>query len=82
MLMEEKAVTEALHYLQLNQLKRAINVTDSMSTLQKISVEYLYADWVTIISRSSIEDLTWIFSSGNAGVMGNKHSLAVDSLAG
>ena len=62
MLMEVKAVTEALLYLQTNQMKRAIIVTDSMSTLQKISKEYLYADWVTIISSSSIEYLTWIFN--------------------
>ena len=67
MLMEVKAVTEALRYLQSNQLKRAIIVTDSMSTLQKISKEYLYADWVTIIFSSSIEHLTWIFSPGHAG---------------
>ena len=79
MLMEVKAVTEALRYLQANHLKRAIIVTDSMSTLQKISKEYLYADWVTIISSSSIEHLSWIFSPGHAGVMGNERA---DSLAG
>ena len=79
MLMEVKAVTEALRYLQANQLKRAIIVTDSMSTLQKISKEYLYADWVTIISSSSIEHLSWIFSPGHAGVTGNERA---DSLAG
>ena len=79
MLMEVKAVTEALRYLQANHLKRAIIVTDSMSTLQKISKEYLYADWVTIISSSSIEHLSWIFSPGHAGVTGNERA---DSLAG
>ena len=50
-----------------------------MSTLQKISKEYLYADWVTIISSSSIEHLSWIFSPGHAGVTGNERA---DSLAG
>ncbi len=39
MLMEVKAVTEALRYHQINHLKRAIIVTDSMSTLKKISKE-------------------------------------------
>ena len=50
-----------------------------MSTFQKISKEYLYTDWVTILSSSGIEHLTWIFSPGHAGVMGNERA---DSLAG
>ena len=36
MLMEVKAITEALRYLQLHQHKRALIITDSMSTLQKV----------------------------------------------
>ena len=36
MLMEVKTITEALRYLQSEQYRRAIIVTDSMSTLQKI----------------------------------------------
>ena len=79
MLMEVKAITEALRYLQTHQHKRAIIVTDSMSTLQKISKEHLYADWVPIISDSCLERLTWIFSPGHAGVQGNERA---DSLAG
>ena len=79
MLMEVKAITEALRYLQTHQHRRAVIVTDSMSTLQKISKEYLYADWISIISDSSLERLTWIFSPGHAGVQGNERA---DSLAG
>ena len=79
MLMEVKAITEALRYLQTHQHRRAVIVTDSMSTLQKISKEYLYADWVSIICDSSLERLTWIFSPEHAGMQGNERA---DSLAG
>ena len=44
MLMEVKAITEALRYLMENQQRRAVIVTDSMSTLQKVKKENLYAD--------------------------------------
>ena len=44
MLMKVKAITEALRYLQAHQFERAIIVTDSMSTLHKVSKEYLSAD--------------------------------------
>ena len=74
MLMEVKAITEALRYLQTHQHRRAVIVTDSMSTLQKISKEYLYADWISIISDSSLERLTWIFIPGHAGVQGNERA--------
>ena len=79
MLMEVKAITEALRYLQLHQHKRALIITDSMSTLQKVRKEYLYADWVPLISGSALESLTWVFSPGHAGVQGNERA---DSLAG
>ena len=79
MLMEVKAITEALHYLKENQHRRAVFVTDSMSTLQKIQKEYLYVDWVQIITDSVLERLIWIFSPGHAGVKGNERA---DSLAG
>ena len=79
MLMEVKAITEALRYLQSKQYRRAIIVTDSMSTLQKINKENLYADWGPIISSSKLERLTWVFSPGHAGVQGNERA---DSLAG
>ena len=45
----------------------------------KISMEYLYADWVRIICYSSIERLTWIFNSGHAGMQGDERA---DSPAG
>ena len=79
MLMEVKVITEALCYLQTHQHSRAVIVTDSISTLQKISMEYLYVDRVSIICYSSIERLTWIFNSGHAGVQGDERA---DSLAG
>ena len=41
--------------------------------------EYLYTDWVPLISASSFENVTWIFSPGHAGVRGNERA---DSLAG
>ena len=79
MLMEVKAITEALRYLQPLQFKKALIVTDSMSTLQKVRNEFLYADWMPLISGSSLENITWIFSPGHAGVQGNERA---DSLAG
>ena len=79
MVMEVIAITEALRYLRENQHMRAVIVTDSMSTLQKVQKEYLYADWVPIISDSCLERFTWIFSPGHAGVKGNERA---DSLAG
>ena len=79
MLMEVKAITEALRYLQQHQHKKALIVTDSMSTLQKVRKEFLYADWVPLIADSALESLTWIFSPGHAGVQGNERA---DSLAG
>ena len=50
-----------------------------MSTLQKISKEYLYADWVSIICDSIIQRLTLIFSLGHAFMQGNERA---DCLAG
>ena len=58
MIMEIKAITEALQYIKQNQQKRAIIVTDSMCTLSKIISGYLYADWLPIITNSSLEKLT------------------------
>ena len=47
MIMEVKVVTETLEYIQAEQHKRAFIVTDFMSSLQKITSGFLYADWVT-----------------------------------
>ena len=58
MLMEFKALTKALRYLQSKQYRRAIIVTESMRNLQKINKENLYADWSPIISPSKLERLT------------------------
>ena len=44
MLIEIKAITEALRWLRQEKHRRVVIVTDSMSTLQKVQKEYLYAD--------------------------------------
>ena len=79
MQMEVKAITEALRYIQLNQHSKAVIVTDSMSTLEKVKKEYLHADWMKIFSDSKLEKIIWIFSPGHAGVRGNERA---DELAG
>ena len=79
MVMEIKAVTEALKYLQQNDFTRAVIITDSMSTLQKVEKEYMYADWLEPLRNSALQKITWIFSPGHAGVTGNERA---DSLAG
>ena len=78
-LMEVKAITKALQYLKLQHHKKALIVTDSMSTLQKVRKEYLYADWMPLISGSPLEKITWIFSPGHPRVRGNERA---DSLSG
>ena len=79
MMMEVKAITEAMNYLQLNQHSKAVIVTDSMSTLEKVKKEHLYADWLKALKASKLERITWIFSPGHAGVRGNERA---DVLAG
>ena len=79
MLMEIKAISEALKFLQQQGIKKAVIVTDSMSTLQKVKKELLYADWFKTLHESSLEKLTWVFSPGHSGVSGNERA---DSLAG
>ena len=79
MVMEIKAVTEALKYLPLKQYTRDVIITNSMSTLQKVEKEFMYADWLEPLRNSRLERVTWIFSPGHAGVTGNERA---DSLAG
>ena len=78
MIMEIKAITEALIYLQRHQKNRAVIVTDSMSTLQKVLNCFVYADWMPIISQGTLERIVWVFTPGHAGVTGNERA---DSLA-
>ena len=78
MIMEIKAITEALRYLHSNQHKRAVIVTDSMCTLKKIMNCFMYADWMTTISEGTLERIVWIFTPGHAGVIGNERA---DTLA-
>ena len=79
MLMEVKAISEAMKYLQEHGIRKAVIVTDSMSTLQKVKKEYLYADWFKVLQESALERLTWVFSPGHSGVVGNERA---DRLAG
>jgi len=79
MSMEIKAITEVLAYLEENVCRRAVIVTDSMSTLQKIRKKLLYVDWISHINASNLHTLTWIFCPGHSGVLGNERA---DSLAG
>ena len=74
MIMEIKAITEALKYMQETNQKRAIIVTDSMCTLQKVMNCFLYADWMPIINNSMLERLLWVFTPGHAGVEGNERA--------
>ena len=79
MSMEIKAITELLAFLRDSHIRKAIVVTDSMSTLEKIKKKLLYADWVELINASQLQAITWIFCPGHAGVLGNERA---DSLAG
>ena len=44
MCMDIKAISEAMSWLMTNNNQRAVIVTDSMSTLQKVRKKVLYAD--------------------------------------
>ena len=79
MCMEIKAISEALRWIKDTSHQRAVIVTDSMSTLQKIEKGMLYADWSSTIRESSLEKVAWIFCPGHAGVAGNERA---DKLAG
>ena len=64
MSMEIKAITELLASLKDSHIRKAIVVTDSMSTLEKIKKKLLYADWVELINASQLQAITWIFCPG------------------
>ena len=68
MLMEVKAVTEALGYHREKQHKRAIIVSDSMSTFQNIQKENLYMVWVSSVSGSCLRRLILVFYPIHADV--------------
>ena len=77
--MEVKAVTEALLFLKEHNHRKAVIVTDSMSTLQKVKGGHLYADWIGCIGDSQLLSVTWLFCPGHSGVKGNERA---DTLAG
>ena len=79
MAMEVKAVTKALLFLATSAYKKAVIVTDSMSTLQKIQRGMLYSDWIDLIKGSELQTITWLFCPGHSGVQGNERA---DKLAG
>ena len=73
MLMELKAVTEALCYHREKQHKRAtcIIVSDSMSIFQNIQKENLYMAWMSSVSGSCLRRLILVFYLRHADVKGN-----------
>ena len=79
MCMEVRAITEALEWLRDSGHAHVIFVTDSMSTLDLVRQGMHYADWKPLITASQLESITWIFSPGHAGVLGNERA---DVLAG
>ena len=79
MAMEVKAATEALRFLSETQHRKAVIVTDSMSMLQKIKRGLFYTDWWSLIRRSQLQIITWLFCPGHSGVQGNERA---DKLAG
>ena len=67
MAMEVKAVNKALLFLATSAYKKAVIVTDSMSTLQKIQRGMLYSDWIDLIKGSELQTITWLFCPGHSG---------------
>lgn len=76
MSMEIKAIAEVLAYLEENACRKAVIVTDSMSTLQKIRKKMLHVDWISHINASNLQALTWI------RVQGTQASWAMRGLIG
>ena len=76
---EVNAITLALTWIASQEHTRAVFVTDSLSTLEKIRGKHLHADWIPLIHQSSIEKITWIYCPGHSGVTGNEEA---DKLAG
>jgi ribonuclease HI len=54
-------------------------VTDSQSVLRKVETGELRRNWTDLLMHSRIEQLTWIYCPGHAGVQGNDQT---DRLAG
>ena len=81
MCMEVKAITEMLEWVRHQNITRVVCLTDSMSTLDKISTGMLYADWVTSIKQSNLQSVRWIFCPGHSGVRGNERADALADLA-
>ena len=81
MCMEIKAITEMLEWVRHQNITRVVCLTDSMSTLDKISTGMLYADRVTAIKQSNLQSVRWIFCPGHSGVRGNERADALADLA-
>ena len=56
-------------------------MTDSVSTLQKVQTEYLYADCMDIILRGPFDQIIWIFRLGHAGVVCNERATVLAGAA-
>ncbi len=81
MTMEVMAASRALEWVkELNvDVRHICIVTDSMSMLRKIEAGSTRKQWISSISESSLQKITWIFTPGHAGVKGNERA---DHLAG
>ena len=79
--MEIKAITEMLEWAKHQNITRIVCLTDSMSTLDKISTGMLYADWVNSIKQSNLQTVRWIFCPGHSGVRSSERTDALADLA-
>ena len=77
MCMEINAITEMLEWVRHQAITRLVCLTDSMSTLVKISTGMLHADWTTAISQSSLQSVSWIFCPGHSCVRSNERADAL-----
>jgi hypothetical protein len=72
-MMEIEAATEAMGWLT-EQGQRVVMVTDSQSMLRKVETGQLCREWADLLMHSRIDQITWIYCPGHAGVMGNEQA--------
>ena len=65
---EINAIIVALSWAKHQMFRHIIVVSHSLSTLEKIRVKHLHANWKQHINDSLICKITWIFCPGHAGV--------------
>ena len=77
--MEVEAVSAAFRWIENTTNTHIVIVTDSESMLRRVRTGKLRAEWLASLRRSRVASITWIFSPGHAGVLGNEQA---DRLAG